>query len=111
MADRELLELAARAAGIAVFEWSAYYDGIPFGFVKGPKIKEHWSPFTDGAHALDLAVRLRLLIGIHQDESWAQSYGTSDGWITIKEKHGDPNVATYRAIVKCAAEIARAQAA
>lgn len=54
MTDRELLELAAKAAGIEVTGCVA--DGIPHRFGGG-----YWNPLTDDGDALRLAVKLNLL--------------------------------------------------
>ncbi|MDE1010543.1 MAG: hypothetical protein OSB38_33260 [Paraburkholderia fungorum] len=110
MTNRELLELAARAAGISgqyVQEHFAYGDEWIEGIDTGATI--YWSPLADDGDALRLAVKLKLLVGVHLDETWAQSYGTEDGkWLTCKEPHANsPDAATRRAIVRAAAEIGR----
>ena len=88
MSDRELLELAAKAAGLSLSRcddavWCDEREDF-FG----------WNPLTDGGDALRLAVKL----------------GDRDGQVTflIDTKHdGDPYAATRRAIVRAAAEIGR----
>ncbi|MEM5384180.1 hypothetical protein VSR68_11380 [Paraburkholderia phymatum] len=66
------------------------------------------SAMAKDAEAFRLMVKNRLLVGIHLDESWAQSYGTPEGkWLTIKEKNGDDAAAAARrAIERAAAAIA-----
>jgi len=108
MTDRELLEAAAKAAGIPL-EW----DGNPRDwqpmYYKG-KTYHAWNPLTDDGDALRLAVRLN--IGVMS----AEYTGRTCAWLYCKgrdgeffEPHGaDPQAATRRAIVRAAAEIARA---
>jgi hypothetical protein len=104
MTDRELLGLAAKAEGREI-EWMAMY-------IEGREpetFSARWNPLTNDGDALRLAVKLGLMIGVHLDETWVQSYGTpKDKWLTIKEPHdGDAYAATRRAIVRAAAEIGK----
>lgn len=55
MTDRELLELAAKAAGINIFDWTP--GGHPTTDVSCDGI---WNPLTDDGDALRLAVQLNL---------------------------------------------------
>ena len=91
MSDRELLELAAKAAGIDV----RWYQGDCLRVAdKCNGFAGKWNPLTDDGDALRLAVKL----------------GDRDGQVTflIDTKHdGDPYAATRRAIVRAAAEIGR----
>ena len=60
MGDRELLELAARAAGYEI-EFDYYGDGRHGRFVIGSGFPPLlWNPLTDDGDALRLAVKLRL---------------------------------------------------
>ena len=102
MTDRELLELAAKAAGIRINHW--VYDDLDYS----PAVLEAggtWHPLADDGDALRLAVKLRLSV-----EQWktneAVCYNKSgDG---VYEDYGnDPLAATRRAIVRAAAEIGR----
>jgi hypothetical protein len=119
MTDRELLELAAKAAGIAV-SWKTWVTGkaAEFGSIKYTKHEgflagaKQWSPLTDDGDALRLAVKLRLNV-IHRS--------TSDGVMRVTaevdwgifhedfhEDHGsDPYAATRRAITRAAAELGK----
>jgi hypothetical protein len=110
MSDRELLELAAKAAGYKPHGWNEEINRLLVEDEEGPDLP--WNPLRDDGDALRLAVKLKLLVGVHLDESWAQSYGTPEGkWLTCKEPHGDsPDAATRRAIVRAAVALA-AQAA
>ena len=86
--DRELLELAAKAAG--------------GGFVIG-----YWNPLTDDGDALRLAVALRLEIDIgHSGIATRAPNGVK--MLMSAGEEPDVNVATRRAIVRAAAEIGKA---
>lgn len=101
--DRELLELAAKAAELPV-EW----DGD--GFVIATKFRgcltnyDPWNPLIDDGDALRLAVTLKITPHIDGNLTDAES---TEGFAT--EAHlDDPYAATRRAIVRAAAEIGRA---
>lgn len=109
MGDRELLELAAKAAGIKG-EYSDTIGGDWGRFEGSPGILVDgacWNPLTDDGDALRLAVKLTLELSIG-------SYGTSvrrqgRGWGGCEAHlHGGNENATRRAIVHAAAEIGRA---
>lgn len=100
MTDRELLGLAAKAAGIDVnfdaTQWDRFWVNGGGGF---------WNPLTDDGDALRLAVKLRLKImcRTHSVEVLSE-----DGKVRYLEMHyQDPYAATRRAIVRAAAEIGR----
>ena len=116
MTDRELLELAAKAAGVALY-WSD--DDPECDWVQGtyPRIPDYkvlekwtwkvWNPLTDDGDALRLAVKLRKMPVI---ERWSDGHD----WVFIPGHEGgalplgnDPLAATRRAIVRAAAEIGR----
>ena len=96
MTDRELLELAAKAAGYEYAKNGGYIvvDGIP----------GNWNPLSDDGDALRLAVRLEMDV----------SLGLRGA--VIEQGHGhkvqdldddDPYAAARRAFVRAAAEIGR----
>jgi len=93
--DRELLELAARAAGELTPSWygnQSYMEGV----------LSRWNPLTDDGDALRLAVKLGMLVDVTAFSVTAIVNGT----ISAQEKHnGDPYAATRRAIVRAAAAI------
>ena len=63
--DRELLELAAKAAGIDAY-WDEEYQRMQMDYRhKGGKNYEEWNPLNDDGDALRLAVKLRLEIDVH----------------------------------------------
>lgn len=103
MTDKELLELAAKAALI-----SGLYRGdtifIP-GIYKYPNDK-FWNPLTDDGDALRLAVKLSLDVDHNQFFARVYGKGVAVG-ITEKSNDHDPYAATRRAIVRAAAEIGK----
>lgn len=101
MNDRELLELAAKAAG---------YDGLGSWYENAMWDGEgwHWNPLTDDGDALRLAVKLGLYLNIYSTSMHQTFAGT--GVHIAEEPHGtDSYAATRRAIVRAAAEIAKQQ--
>lgn len=105
--DRELLELAAKAAGIVHSHYRATDEGI---FHDGGK---WWNPLTDDGDALrlDVKLNLRLLFNPELNQALVKPYHIAgfDGETREDgEKHPDPYAATRRAIVRAAAEIAKA---
>jgi len=112
MTDRELLELAAKAAGIkalrapdGVLRDCTGDDPMMNIFASKP-----WNPLTNDGDALRLAVKLRLDIGfekLHTVSVWSDP---QDGWIIEHCDDGmgaDISEKTRRAIVRAAAEIGR----
>jgi hypothetical protein len=91
MTDRELMELAAKAAGV---KWDVLYDGpwIP-GIGK-------WNPLTDDGDALRLAVKLNIIV--HKGFAY-----TPTGRLFDCRELTTPIAATRRAIVRAAAEIGK----
>ena len=94
--DKELLELAAKAAGI-----EGTWDNESKCFVPacGPII---WEPLSHDGDALRLAVKLKLSVSIFDDAIGVGRRGSSYGELEIQ---GDPYAATRRAIVRAAAAI------
>ena len=100
MSDRELLELAAKAAGYKV-----YNGGKLFRIWKDSNVEwVDWRPLKDDGDALRLAIKLEMDV----------SFGL--GGAVIEQSHGkkirelddkDPYAATRLAIVRAAAEIGR----
>lgn len=92
MSDRELLELAAKAAGIE--------DLGAYGHMTG----RDWNPLTNDGDALRLAVKLGFQLDLRDPAT--RTFGAPSG--AIDEHHRkDPYTATRRAIVRAAAEIGR----
>ena len=107
---RELLELAAKAAGIP-FVWD-FWNSPEYGdtpVARAPRDQLSWNPLTDDGDALRLAVKLRLQLSIHE-RGCIVSLGEGEdvlGECGISVT-GDINAATRLAIVRAAAEIGRA---
>lgn len=118
MSDRELLELAAKAAGI-VGAWHERGQCIHVTNCAGMS-DTWWRPLTDDGDALRLAVKLYIDIRFHWDgcedqynEVEAYTHGAGKDAteeIGFYERDGqiDEDAATRRAIVRAAAEIGRA---
>ena len=87
MTDKELLEKAAKAAGIPE-----------------SNICLVWNPLTDDGDALRLAVKLGMLIDVVDDASGANVINYK---FCSEEHNNDPYAATRRAIVRAAAEIGK----
>ena len=109
MTDRELLEAAAKAAGI---DWIKDCVWIENGFYS-PLAKHErisWNPLTEDGDALRLAVKLDMCFGIapHRVALSKTSLALVPGGHEVSCKHqGDPYAATRRAIVRAAAEIGK----
>ena len=113
--DRELLEKAAKAAGICI-DKAAFNGGgagnTGFDLAGAAVLDWHngtkWNPITDDGDALRLAVKLHMSILSNETASWV---ATGMHQINRAEEHhdgSDPYAATRRAIVRAAAEIGRA---
>ena len=107
MTDRELLEAAAKAAGLNVGDWLPgvlglmLYEGNP-----GSYTKRRWNPFFDGGDALRLAVALQLEISPLGN---CVQVGRPGAWETeVIYLESDPMAAACRAIVRAAATIGAA---
>lgn len=106
MTDKELLELAAKAAGIVGFRYDesdlCYYISPGYTF---------WNPLTNDGDALRLAVKLGF--SICNNNSIGASWICNNFGENISEvAHDDavefcPHTATRRAIVRAAAEIGK----
>lgn len=89
-ADRELLELAAKAIGLT----------LRYNYLGGRDANQPWDPLTDDGDALRLAVSLRMDLNINDGECdvfTADSFYNGRGEDTLE--------ATRRAIVSAAAAI------
>jgi hypothetical protein len=108
MTDRELLELAAKAAGFAearwqdISGWGEVRHGLSTAIWTG---EDYWNPLESDGDALRLAVKLEIHAGYaelsgcgfaswHRGNSSVSEYGPDD-----------PYAATRRAIVRAAAAI------
>ena len=99
MTDRELLELAAKAAGYQIDGPASKYMVQGYTFDSLLRLNEQgghsvWNPLTDDGDALRLAVKLGIDISKSQVDYWDKN-------------STDPYAATRRAIVRAAAEIGK----
>lgn len=103
--DRELLEGAARAAGMD----DAFYANDSRAYegevMYSPSLESYWNPLTDDGDALRLAVELGIqLYFFLPNDDIGKPYTEASRF--VKEQHNnDPYAATRRAIVRAAYEI------
>ena len=102
MTDCELLELAAKAAGIDWFDEPAAKQGRGLHLKSGG----FWNPIADDGDALRLAVKCNLDIELQEDCVFASGFEVQNYQLFEWHKD-DPYAATRRAIVRAAAEIGR----
>lgn len=115
--DRELLELAAKAAGLdaAWEEWRTAHIGA-FKTIKherheGLKIDgKSWNPLTDDGDALRLAVKLRMRVSTPTSDTDCEIAGRGDIRVAHVNAYSEDEIldnftATRRAIVRAAAAI------
>ena len=119
MTDKELLELAAKAAGITIkpveiknVEFAG--DDRFIGYSTDPHewLRGWFNPLTDDGDALRLAVKLNLRVMPQEKCVYVESNPDSVlGFASVSEMEmngDDPYAATRSAIVRAAAEIGRA---
>jgi len=101
-ADLVLLERAARAIGAVRVEVVDGEGYVNLHFADG-SVVHSWNPLMFSGDALDLAVRRRLEVYIHEQDTRAVSKDLEPA----TEQHGDDaGAATRRAITRAAGEIA-----
>lgn len=107
MSDREMLEAAAKAAGVELM-WSRIADIGPRNVETG----NTWNPLTDDGDALRLAVKLGLLIDMRYLAPETMRYNQVHYWpekdrsskrLDFGDVESDPCASTRRAIVRAAA--------
>tara|TARA_Y100000815_G_scaffold176204_1_gene160424 strand:- start:3509 stop:3838 length:330 start_codon:yes stop_codon:yes gene_type:complete len=105
MDDRELLKLAAKAAGYGVKFDDRLTAGIwtPESGVK----RCYWNPLEEDGDALRLAVEIGITVAFWEcPQNSVAAYVSGDGIPASSERHGeDKGAATRRAIVRAAAAI------
>lgn len=114
MTDRELLEMAAKAAGI--HESLTWTPGATPWLKVSEELSRTWNPLADDGDALRLAVKLKLLVDFDSCCAMGPKGTGGDDWFGGgKDEHAcishddcDAEAATRRAIVRAAAEIGRA---
>lgn len=115
MSDKELLELAAKAAGIPIIPCTCGDQRWPFKHDEAVSGKHgHWSPLFDDGDALRLAVALNLDVlqePVSSKSNAVEVVANIEGiefqpW-AWECRAPDPCAATRRAIVRAAAEIGK----
>lgn len=111
--DRELLELAAKAAGLKVRIWNGH-TGVMCS-IDDDRHGRMWMPLTDDGDALRLAVKLRLSIDhnhIADQQRWVAAdrngcEGVCSPVSAVEDEFEESGraAATRRAIVRAAAAI------
>lgn len=108
MSDKELLELAAKAAGVKWIDPCFDYDEFGRMMLDFGEGVTEWNPLTSDGDALRLVVMLELLVHV---ETCYYVHAIKDG-ITATEHIGNGGkgcifAATRRAVVRAAAEMAK----
>jgi len=104
MTDRELLELAAKAAGHEFLYFAPTLDGSG-EYLRIKDLPDRWNPLADDGDALRLAVTLGLSVHVSLHAKETHVYGPHG---FAGEVHNDDTyAATRRAIVRAAAEIGK----
>ena len=118
MTDRELLELAAKAAGLEM-RWGRDWHNTGAPLIGALANPADWNPLTDDGDALRLAMKLRLRIDHNHpadQQHWvaADRNGCEGCYAPVScveddfEDESQRSSATRRAIVRAAAAIGRA---
>ena len=120
MTDKELLEFAAKAAGIAIeskYVEPSIFKGLLLAAWREPFTPAFWNPLTDDGDALRLAVKLGLIVQSDCTDEYSKRYSACYKFdedamevCSVRQEHDDDIYkATRRAIVMAAAEIGQAQ--
>jgi len=105
--DRELLELAGKAAGLRVKTWDGHTG--PMCAIDDVQHGRMWMPLIDDGDALRLAVKLSLMLDEitqgYMAGHWVATHTNIESCYELAIP--DPLAATRRAIVRAAAEIGK----
>lgn len=112
MTDRELLEAAAKAAGVDLS--GRYWSDSGYAIIKTPSRDGHapcewevWNPLTDDGDALRLAVKMEVRVTPDPEMARSECYfGPGDADWLAEDWGDDQYAATRRAIVRAAAAMA-----
>jgi hypothetical protein len=108
MTDKELLELAAKAAGFV--EPHSYREKTnSLLWISESGFPSTWRPLDDNADAFELAVKLGMQITIILDGDDGDHSPKTMVDLATEEHGNDSYAATRRAIVRAAAEIGKAK--
>lgn len=102
MTDKELIALAAKAAGYEIYQWS---DKC----VRTDDKDKQWNPLTDDGDAMRLAVKLCMTICTDGDLFVSAGFLFTNGPLVTQdiEEVGCKESATRRAITRAAAQIGK----
>lgn len=107
--DRELLELAAKAAGMDGWTWCEEQQCMKSPAKESPygSVHAYWSPREDDGDAFRLAVKLRIDVNHSITMVVAERDDSVDDFVVgvAEGKSNDPYAATRRAVVRAAAAI------
>lgn len=110
MSDRELLEFAAKAAGLYLQwpfpDYEIFVDEEEV-FCRGMGKSLSWRPLTDSGDAFCLAVNMGISIDIFRDADTVQAFKSEDGVDKFVMVETLTHANARRAIVRAAAEIGR----
>jgi hypothetical protein len=107
MTDKELLELAAKAAGYVSHGYGELCGGSPSLYLQEADFTGIWSPLTDDGDALRLAVKLGLFIQINSGSATAWKWRGENWYEQASDNADDMSATTRRAITRAAAEIGK----
>lgn len=107
MTDRELLEMAAKAAGIKILDVGLAINGR-YTVRRADGGLDYWNPLTDDGDTFRLAVRLGMQVDIDLKKGRVtalldEANGVPAEWFDNGQQ--TPEEATRRAIVRAAAEL------
>lgn len=111
MNDREMLELAAKAAGRDVIWKRGMHRGEPREglYDRSTGHATTWNPRDDAGDALRLAVKLGLTVEVDTEGGETRIYAHEGGAVIASNRHCEigAEAATCRAITTAAAELGR----
>ncbi len=104
MTDKELLELAAKAADYG-FTYKRKISNDAHEWTSPDEMIWQWNPLMDDGQALRLAVKLKLNILISSKTT--VKCAKPNNVLAVEERDDDQYAATRKAIVRAAAEIGK----
>lgn len=109
--DRELLELAAKAAGLEYVKPMPDYSGsLGLEIGGNPMRTQTWNPLTDDGDALRLAIKLNMELlrsKVSEPRQWVSAVIRNTTTHGAEYIGSDPYAAARRAIVRAAAAIGK----
>jgi hypothetical protein len=107
-ADRELLELAARAIGAVRFEEVEGEQWVNLHFADG-SVVYGWNPLVHSDDTLNLAVSISACVVVDNDMRWCGVHlnGNRGKYDLVEQFENDAAAATRRAVTRAAAEIGK----